>query len=156
MRRVVVFMLLVVLLAVSASAAVRFKLGTLIIAQGVKRAVLQIEVADTPEARSQGLMLRRRLAENAGMLFIFEEQRLWGFWMKNTLIPLSIAYIDTGWKIVDIKDMKVAPDPDVGPFEIYASRKPFKYALEVNQGYFKRKGIAIGARVQFEFKSSRR
>ncbi|MBI2973168.1 MAG: DUF192 domain-containing protein [Armatimonadetes bacterium] len=156
MRRVVVCALMFFLLAVSAFAAVKFKQGALTITQDARRAALQVEVADTPETRSQGLMFRKRLAENAGMLFIFEEQSLWSFWMKNTLIPLSIAYIDTAWKIVDIKDMKVAPDPNVGPFEFYASRKPFKYALEVNQGYFKRKGIAIGARVQFEFKSSRR
>lgn len=156
MRRVVVLALMFFLLTVSAFAAVKFKQGALTITHDARRAALQVEVADTPETRSQGLMFRRRLAENAGMLFIFEEQHLWGFWMKNTLIPLSIAFIDEDWKIVDIKDMKVARDPKQGPFEIYESVKPFKYALEVNQGYFKRKGLGAGARVVFELKSSRR
>lgn len=156
MRRAPVFALIFVLVATSAFAAAKFKQGALTIAQGAKRAVLQVEVADTPEARAQGLMSRQRLAENAGMLFLFDDQALWGFWMKNTLIPLSIAFIDKDWKIVDIKDMTVAADPEHGPFEIYESSKPFKYALEVNQGYFKRKGIGIGARAQFELKSSRR
>ena len=156
MRRVVIFTLLMLLLAVSAFAAAKFKQGALTITQGAKRAVLQVEVADTAEARAQGLMSRQKLAENAGMLFIFEDQALWGFWMKNTLIPLSIAFIDKDWKIVDIRDMKVAADPEHGPFEIYESSKPFKHALEVNQGYFKRKGLGVGARVVFELKSSRR
>lgn len=155
MRRFLI-LTLVLLLTTSALAAVRFKQGTVTITQGIRRVLLQVEVADTPEARSQGLMRRPRLAEKAGMLFIFDEQGSWGFWMKNTLIPLSIAFIDEDWVIVDIKNMKVAPSPERGPFEIYDSAKPFKYALEVNQGYFKRRGIGVGARVLLELKSSKR
>jgi len=151
-----ILLLLLLILTTSTSAAAKFKQGTLTITQDAKRVVLQIEVADTPEARSQGLMSRRRLADNAGMLFIFEEQGSWGFWMKNTLIPLSIAFIDENWMIVDIKDMKVAPSPANGPFDIYESAKPFKYALEVNRGYFRTKGIGAGAKVRFELKSSKR
>jgi len=151
-----ILLLLLLILTTSTSAAAKFKQGTLTITQDAKRVVLQIEVADTPEARSQGLMSRRRLADNAGMLFIFEEQGSWGFWMKNTLIPLSIAFIDENWMIVDIKDMKVAPSPANGPFDIYESATPFKYALEVNRGYFRTKGIGAGAKVRFELKSSKR
>jgi uncharacterized membrane protein (UPF0127 family) len=66
--------------------------------------------------------------------------------MKNTLIPLSIAFIGEDWRIVDIVDMDVAVDPANGPFPIYESKKPYKYALEVNQGFFKRKGLDVGAR----------
>jgi uncharacterized membrane protein (UPF0127 family) len=156
MRRFIILTLIILVLATSALAAARFKQGTLTITQDTKRVVLQVEVADTPEARSQGLMSRPRLAENAGMLFIFDEQAHWGFWMKNTLIPLSIAFIDEDWMIVDIKDMKVAPSPANGPFDIYESAKPFKYALEVNRGYFKMKGIDAGAKVRFELRSSKR
>jgi uncharacterized membrane protein (UPF0127 family) len=126
-------------------AQVRFKRGTLTFAQSAKTATLQVEVADTTAARAQGLMHRRSLPENAGMLFIFEETANWGFWMKNTLIPLSIAFIGPDWRIVDIVDMNVAPDPQAGPFPIYQSRQPYRYALEVNQGFFARKGLGIGA-----------
>lgn len=150
MRRVVVVLLILAslvpgTLAVPAAAQVRFKRGTLTLVQNARSAVLQVEVADTPASRAQGLMHRARLPENAGMLFIFEETGHWGFWMKNTLIPLSIAFIGEDRRIVDIVDMAVAADPQEGPFPIYESAKPFRYALEVNQGYFRRKGLGVGA-----------
>ncbi len=126
-----------------------FKKGTVVLLAPGRRVVLQVEVADTPEARGRGLMHRERLADNAGMLFIFEEQHRWGFWMKNTLIPLSIAFIDRSWRIVDIQDMAVAANPRDGPFTIYESRAPAQYALEVRQGLFKQKDIGVGARVVF-------
>ena len=149
--RNVIFWLVVaaaVLISVAATGIV-FKQGTLTIIQDNRRVTLRVEAADTPASRAQGLMFRRHLDEDAGMLFVFEEAGIWAFWMKNTLIPLSIAFIDERWRIVDIKDMQVAPDPEQGPFDYYASSKPFKYALEVNQGFFRRKGITIGARVVF-------
>lgn len=126
-----------------------FKKGTLVLLAPGRRVVLQVDVADTPEARARGLMHRQTLADNMGMLFIFEEQHRWGFWMKNTLIPLSIAFIDRRWRVVDIQDMAVAPSPRDGPFTIYESRTPALYALEVRQGLFKQKGIEVGARVVF-------
>lgn len=126
-----------------------FRKGTLVLLASGRRVVLQVEVAATPEARSRGLMNRDRLPDNAGMLFIFEEQHRWGFWMKNTLIPLSVAFIDRSWRIVDIQDMAVAPNPREGPFTIYEARAPALYALEVRQGFFKQKGIGVGARVVF-------
>jgi uncharacterized membrane protein (UPF0127 family) len=143
-----VLLIILSLLAIAApptGAQVRFKRGSVTFAQNTKTATLQVEVADTAAARAQGLMNRLRLPEDAGMLFIFEETGHWGFWMKNTLIPLSIAFIGADWRIVDIVDMAVADDPKSGPFPIYQSQKPFKYALEVNQGFFKRRGLGIGA-----------
>ncbi len=136
-------------LAAAVPAEVKFQRGTVTITQGTKRVTLLVEVAKTPETRAQGLMFRQHLAQHAGMLFLFDESGRWGFWMKNTLIPLSIAFIDTGWRIVDITEMKVAPDPQQGPFDIYQSVKPFKYALEVNQGFFTRRGITAGAKISF-------
>jgi len=127
---------------------VAFKKGSLTIAQGSRITRLQVEVAETPEARGQGLMCRTRLAENAGMLFIFENTSQVGFWMKNTLLPLSIAFIDDAWKIVDMKDMDVEQDP-TAPVKTYPSAKPYRYALEVNQGFFARHGITAGARVTY-------
>ncbi len=135
--------------ATTAPAEPRFQQGTLTITQATKRVTLLVEVASTPETRAPGLMFRTHLDEHAGMLFIFEQTASWGFWMKNTLIPLSIAFIDAQWRIVDIQDMKVAPDPEKGPFASYKSAKPFLYALEVNQGFFKRQGITVGAKVLF-------
>ena len=115
-----------------------------------------LEVAATYEARQTGLMKRDSMPDDHGMIFVFAYEQPLGFWMKNTLIPLSIAFIDDDWVIVDTKDMKVAPSPANGPFNIYESAKPFKYALEVNRGYFRTKGIGAGAKVRFELKSSKR
>lgn len=150
MKRLVLAGLLVALLTVQVVAAgATFRRGTLIITQGTRQLTLQVEVADTPQARAQGLMHRNELAERAGMLFIFEETGNGAFWMKNTLIPLSVAFIDERWRIVDIKDMAVAPDPERGPFAFYESAKPYRYALEVNQGFFRRNGITVGAQVTY-------
>ncbi len=137
------------LIAAPVQAAVTLKRGTLTIVQGKVRTIVDVEVADTPESRAQGLMNRTSLAENAGMLFDLESSGHWAFWMKNTLIPLSIAFISDGWEIVDILDMAVAADPENGPFPFYEPAKPARYALEVNQGFFRRKGLGVGAKVTF-------
>jgi uncharacterized membrane protein (UPF0127 family) len=137
-------------LAAGPSPTVRYERGTLHVYQGARRlATLAIEVARTVEARSQGLMHRTALPEDAGMLFVFEEDGRWGFWMKNTLIPLSIGFIDRTWRLLEIQDMDVAPDPAKGPFPIYEPRAPYRYALEVNRGYFARRGIVPGARMEY-------
>jgi len=150
----VVFLLAAILTAAAvasspAGPAPQFGRGTLTINQNGRRVTLFVEIASTVEARSYGLMLRKTLDENAGMLFVFEQEGKWGFWMKDTLIPLSIAFIDSRWRLLEIQDMAVAADPQAGPWPIYEPRAPFRYALEVNQGYFQRKGIAVGARLEF-------
>ena len=71
-----------------------------------ERVPVRVEIADTPEERQTGLMGRSALAENAGMLFVFDQEQILSFWMKDTLIPLSIAYIDAEGRIVDIQDMQ--------------------------------------------------
>jgi uncharacterized membrane protein (UPF0127 family) len=132
-----------------ARSAALYERGTLHVYQGARRiATLRVEIARTPEARSQGLMYRTALPEDAGMLFVFDADGRWGFWMKNTLIPLSIGFIDRTWRLLEVLDMHVAPDPAHGPFEIYEPRQAYRYALEVNQGLFARRGIAPGARLQ--------
>jgi uncharacterized membrane protein (UPF0127 family) len=110
-------------------------------------ATLQVEVAKTLGARTQGLMHRTSLAEDAGMLFIFDDDGTGAFWMKNTLIPLSIGFISSGWVLQETMDMNVEADPSA-PQKFYAPGRPYRYALEVNQGYFKRKGIEPGASVR--------
>ena len=96
---------------------------------------LYVELADTPETRRQGLMFRDKLAKNHGMLFIFDHEDYLSFWMKNTKIPLSIAYIKTNGEITDILNMK--------PYDLrsYRSSQKVRYALEVNRNWFTEKGI---------------
>jgi len=110
---------------------------------------VQVEIAETALAQEYGLMCRTSLAPNAGMLFAFPETSQGSFWMKNTLIPLSIAFIDARWHIVTLLDMAVAPDPQNGPFVSYKPEAPYRYALEVNQGFFARHGIDTSAEVSF-------
>ena len=126
----------------------QFRRGTLHIYHEGRRVTLTVEIANTMETRSHGLMYRTTLPENAGMLFVFEQEARWGFWMKNTLIPLSIGFIDSKWRLIEIRDMPIAADPANGPFPIYESSAPYRYALEVNQGFFQRKGITPGTRLE--------
>ena len=104
-----------------------------------KEVALQVELADTPDKRSSGLMFRRILGENEGMLFIFDESESRSFWMRNTYIPLSIAYISDRGVINEIYQMKPLDDSI-----IYSSKKPARYALEMKQGWFRRNNITSG------------
>jgi uncharacterized membrane protein (UPF0127 family) len=101
-----------------------------------------VELAVTPEQRRQGLMFREQFGEREGMLFVFEEEQTVSFWMRNTPLPLSIAFIDARGVIVHVADMvpySEAPVP---------SRYPVRYALEVNQGAFERAAIEVGDLVE--------
>ena len=109
-----------------------------------ERVPVEVEVADTDAERQTGLMGRNVLPENAGMLFVFEGEQALSFWMRDTLIPLSIAYIDAQGRIVDIQDMQ--PLDDVTPH--YVSAEPAQYALEVNQGFFEERGVMVGDTVE--------
>jgi len=103
---------------------------------------LTVEIADTPQASENGLMFRDSLPEDRGMLFLFEQPKKASFWMRNTKIPLSIAYIDSTEKILEIKSMNPL-DETVVP----SSSDQVAYALEVNQGWFVRHGISSGAKI---------
>jgi uncharacterized membrane protein (UPF0127 family) len=102
---------------------------------------LKVELARTPEQRSQGLMHRKRLPDGKGMLFMFERDEALSFWMKNTYIPLSIAFIASDGRITEIKDME--------PLNLNSvkSSRSVRYALEVPQGWFGRAGIQAGDRL---------
>ena len=108
---------------------------------GREVAVLKAEIADTPEARAQGLMFRKKLNDGEGMLFIFERDDILSFWMKNTSIPLSIAYITWDGRIAEIKDMHPYDETSI------ISSRSVRYALEVPQGWFSRAGVQAGDRV---------
>lgn len=99
---------------------------------------LNVEVAATEEQRSQGLMNRDELDEDSGMIFVWDYPTAGGFWMKDTFIPLSIAFISADGLIIDIQDMQ----PQT--LESHSPRRSYMYAVEVNQGYFADKGIAVG------------
>ena len=102
---------------------------------------LTVEIASGGEQRYMGLSFRESLAENAGMLFVYPSARPLTFTMRNTLLPLSIAFIDDGLVVREIVDM------DVGPNQLFDSAAPARYALEVNQGWFERNGVEPGAAV---------
>jgi hypothetical protein len=102
---------------------------------------IRAEVALTPEQRATGLMYRREMAAHEGMLFVFEQAAPQCFWMKNTLLPLSIAFLADDGTVVNIADMK----PQT--LDSHCSAKPVRYALEMNQGWFAKRGIQAGAKL---------
>ncbi len=99
---------------------------------------IRVEVADTDVSRARGLMHRADLKDGTGMLFVYEDSAVRHFWMKNTLIPLSIAFISEEGKIVRISDMAPQSEEQVG------SVHPVPYALEVPLGWFERNGVERG------------
>jgi uncharacterized protein len=105
---------------------------------------VQVEVADTPDTRARGLMYRRDLAADAGMLFIFPNESVQRFWMKNTPLPLDMLFIDAAHRIVGI----VA---DTRPFTTnpLGVETPSQYVLEVHGGFCAAHGLATGDRVEF-------
>jgi uncharacterized membrane protein (UPF0127 family) len=103
---------------------------------------IQAEVARTPEQREIGLMFRETMGANDGMLFAFEAPATQCFWMKNTLVPLSAAFIGDDGTIVNIEDM--APRA----LDSHCSAKPVRYVLEMNQGWFAKRGIKPGFKLK--------
>jgi uncharacterized protein len=104
--------------------------------------VIKAEVAATDAQRQQGLMLREKLGQNEGMVFVFEAPAGVCMWMKNTPLPLSVAFIDADGKIINIEDMKP------GTTDSHCAKKLVRYALEMNQGWFKQKNIKPGTVIE--------
>lgn len=113
-------------------------------ASGGEEVKLQVEIADSPAEQEEGLMNREKLGENRGMLFVFSDEQVRSFWMKNTLIPLSIAYMDSEGRIIDLQEMKALDDEPPH----YVSAKPARYALEANKGFFEEHGVKVGDRAE--------
>ena len=103
--------------------------------------LIRAEVVSDYATRAQGLMHRKSLARNAGMLFIFDDASVHCMWMKNTLIPLSVAFIDDRGTIVNIADME--PHSEAS----HCAAQPVRYALEMNRGWFATRGIKPGTRL---------
>ena len=104
----------------------------------IRGKTIKVEVVRTEKEKERGLMFRERLGKDEGMLFVYEREEMLSFWMKNTPLPLSIAFIDKDGRIEDIQDME--------PFslEAHTSTGPARYALEMNRGWFAREGIRVG------------
>lgn len=109
----------------------------------IKSKEIWVEVAKTPEERMQGLMGRRHLGKDEGMLFVFEKEDYHAFWMKDTQIALSIAFIDKEGRIISIRDMKPLT------LETHAPPQPILYALEMKKGWFSASGIKVGDILRF-------
>ncbi|MBD3208656.1 MAG: DUF192 domain-containing protein [Candidatus Nealsonbacteria bacterium] len=103
---------------------------------------LEIEVAESSQERQRGLMFRESLDEDKGMLFVFEKEGIYPFWMKNTLIPLDIIWLDNAGEIVDIK--KNAAPCQGGACETFVPTGEAKYVLEINAGVVDKIGLSIG------------
>jgi uncharacterized protein len=101
--------------------------------------LIRAEVANTVESRTQGLMFRKYLGPNEGMLFVFPQAEPYCFWMKNTLIPLSIAFLDAQGKVVSVDEMQPQTE------NTHCAAAPAQYALEMTAGWFAAKGIRPGA-----------
>lgn len=105
--------------------------------------VITVEVARTPQAQEIGLMHRTSLPANQGMLFVFDQKQTACFWMKNTRIPLSLAFLDDDGTILQLTDM--TPHS----LQAHCSNRPVRLALEMNRGWFRNKKIQVGQRFTF-------
>ncbi|MDQ3060688.1 MAG: DUF192 domain-containing protein [Pseudomonadota bacterium] len=103
--------------------------------------VIDAQMALTPQQRQTGLMLRRNMPQHEGMIFVFEQAAEQCFWMKNTLLPLTAAFVADDGTIVNLADMKPQTT------EPHCSARPVRYVLEMNKGWFAKKGIQAGSKL---------
>lgn len=110
---------------------------------------IDVELAKTNEQQQRGLMYRKSLIENQGMLFIFDREDYRSFWMKNTWIDLSIGYFDKNRTLKEVIDMKATSSLEVAP-PSYPSQFPAQYALEMTKGWFSKNKIKIGDKFDWD------
>jgi uncharacterized protein len=120
-------------------------MGAVVLRTSGRTIKVQAEIVRTPEERSRGLMYRRELPAQSGMLFLFDTEEIQSFWMKNTYIPLDMIFIDRAMRVVGVVE-------NAEPLTTTSRRvsSPSRYVLEVNAGFAKRNGIAAGTEVLFE------
>jgi uncharacterized membrane protein (UPF0127 family) len=116
---------------------------TEVIELGIGEQVFVVEVARTTEQQGTGLMHRKSLAPHRGMLFVYDADHQLSFWMKDTLIPLSIAFLSSSGKITEIRDMRPRS------LDVLSSRLACRYALEANLGAFAEAGVGEGDTIRF-------
>ena len=131
-----IFSAVIALLSIPAIANEQSRLPVLTLNIGIH--LIQAEAAIQDEERAQGLMFRKKMGQNEGMVFRFNRTDQVCMWMKNTLLPLSVAFIDEGGSIINIEDMR----PET--LDAHCAKKPARYALEMNQGWFRSKNIKPG------------
>ena len=141
--RVAVFLNTILFFSVQSGWSCPYDLPTIPVV--IKGHQLTVELATTPATKSCGLSHRASLPANRGMLFVYPEPEILTFWMKDTFMPLDIAFIDADGRIVSIQKMNPFPITTV-----YSSPAPVLYALEVNQGWFKANGVGIGDVVRIQ------
>jgi uncharacterized membrane protein (UPF0127 family) len=138
MRRLIVAFALAA--AAAGAAAQQPALRTVELGAGMH--LIRAEVADRDATRARGLMHRASLPPNGGMLFVFDEDAVHCMWMKNTLIPLSVAFLDAQGAILNIADMQPHSE------QTNCAARPARYALEMTQGWFAQRGIRAGTRLR--------
>lgn len=117
----------------------------------ISNKTLVLDLADSNETHSYGLMNREKMGHDEGMIFVFPQESTRSFWMKNTLIDLDIAYVDAKGVIVDIQQMKSGKGiKDDHLLPSYVSKKPAMYAVEMNVGWFKKNNIKVGDLVKIK------
>ena len=130
---------LLISLPIRAQDAPQMDLPRASLSAGIHR--IDSQIAQTPEQRAIGLMFRKQMPQQEGMLFIFEQASVQCFWMKNTLIPLTAAFVGDDGVLVNLADMKPQTT------DSHCSAKPVRYVLEMNQGWFAKRGITPGQRL---------
>jgi uncharacterized protein len=116
------------------------KLPTIELVAGMHK--IAAEVASTPQQRQIGMMMRTQMAQHEGMLFVFEQPSRQCFWMRNTLLPLSIAFVADDGRIVNLAEMKPQSD------DSHCSTESVRYVLEMNAGWFTKRGIQAGFKLK--------
>lgn len=139
MRRLVATLATVLLTTAFAQQVPQPPLPTTRLSAGIH--VITAEIAATEQSRTIGLMMRESLRPNHGMLFVFEDKSQHCFWMRNTLLPLSIAFIDDDGAIVNIQNMTPKSDASTCP------PRAVRYALEMEQGWFAKRGLTAGSKI---------
>ena len=111
---------------------------------------IDVQIAQTPEQRQIGLMFRKEMPQAEGMIFVFEQPATQCFWMKNTVLPLTAAFVADDGRIVNLVDMKPMSE------DSHCSKEPVRFVLEMNQGWFARKNIKEGSKLGGDLFASRR
>ena len=139
MKKSIAFLLAAIAFAASAQDQPQLDLPRVKLAAGMHQ--IDAQVAQSFDQRMTGLMHRKEMPQHEGMLFVFEQPSPQCFWMKNTLLPLTAAFVADDGTVVNLADMKPQTT------DSHCSDKPVRYVLEMNQGWFARKGIKAGFRL---------
>lgn len=132
-KNIITFLSLILIFSCSNVRTAKIKMGN---------NIYNLEIADTQELRSKGLMFRKKLPQNSGMIFVFSYDDYRSFYMKNTLIPLDIAFVNSSLEIVNIEQMQPLDETPV-----YSNEKAM-YAIEMNRNFFEKNNIKTGDKIE--------